>query len=37
MSTAMANVPFNGITNGLSPLYRVGGPRSFQMLLRFGF
>ena len=37
MSTAMANTPFNGITNGLSPLYRVGGPRSLQLSLRFSF
>jgi len=35
VSTAMANSPFNGITNGLTPLFRVGGPRSLQISLRF--
>ena len=37
VSTAMANTPFNGITNGLTPLFRVGGPRSLQLSLKFGF
>jgi hypothetical protein len=37
VSTAMANTPFGGITNGLSPLFRVGGPRSLQLSLRFNF
>ena len=27
----------NGITNGLTPLFRVGGPRSFQLSLKFSF
>jgi hypothetical protein len=37
VSTAMANMPFNGITNGLTPLFRVGGPRSLQLSLRCNF
>ena len=37
VSTAMANSPFNGITNGLIPLYRIGGPRSLQVSLKFNF
>jgi Carboxypeptidase regulatory-like domain len=37
VSTAMANTPFNGITNGLTPLLRAGGPRSLQLSLRFYF
>jgi hypothetical protein len=37
VSTAMANTPFDGITNGLSPLFRVGGPRSLQLSLRLNF
>jgi len=37
VSTAMANSPFNGVTNGLIPLFRVGGPRSLQLSLRFSF
>jgi hypothetical protein len=35
VSTVMANTPFNGITNGLTPLFRVGGPRSLQLSLKF--
>jgi hypothetical protein len=37
VSTAMANTPFNGTTNGLSPLFRVGGARSVQLSLRLSF
>lgn len=37
VSTQMANTAFNGVTNGLSPLFRVGGPRSLQLSLRFNF
>jgi len=37
VSTAMANTPFNGVTNGLTPLFRVGGPRSLQLSLKFSF
>jgi len=37
VSTAMANASFNGITNGLTPLFRAGGPRSLQLCLRFSF
>ncbi len=37
VSTAMANTPFSGITNGLIPLFRIGGPRSFQLSLKFNF
>jgi hypothetical protein len=37
VSTAMANTPFNGITNGLTPLFHVGGPRSLQLSLKFSF
>jgi len=37
VSTEMANTPFNGITNGLTPLFRVGGPRSLQLSLRLSF
>jgi len=37
VSTAMANTPFNGITNGLIPLYRIGGPRSLQVSLKLSF
>jgi hypothetical protein len=37
VSTAMANTPFNGTTNGLSPLYRVGCARSLQLSLRLSF
>jgi hypothetical protein len=37
VSTQMANTAFNGITNGLSPLFRLGGVRSLQLSLRYGF
>jgi hypothetical protein len=37
VSTAMANTPFHGITNGLTPLFRLGGPRSLQLSLKFSF
>jgi hypothetical protein len=37
VSTAMANIPFNGTTNGLIPLYRIGGPRSLQLSVRLNF
>lgn len=37
VSTAMANTPFSGFTNGLSPLFRVGGPRSLQLSVKFNF
>jgi hypothetical protein len=37
VSTAMANTLFHGITNGLTPLFRVGGPRSLQLSLKFNF
>jgi TonB dependent receptor len=37
VSTVMANIPFNGVTNGLTPLFRVGGPRSNQLSIRFSF
>jgi hypothetical protein len=37
VSTAMANTPFNGITNGLTPLFRIGGSRSMQLSLRLNF
>jgi hypothetical protein len=37
VSTAVANSPFNGVTNGLTPLFRAGGSRSLQLSLRFGF
>jgi hypothetical protein len=37
VSTAMANTSFNGITNGLTPLFRVGGPRSLQLSLKLSF
>ena len=37
VSTAMANIPFNGITNGLIPLYRIGGPRLLQVSLKLNF
>src|SRR5262249_8553024 len=32
-----ANVPVTGVTTGLAPLYRAGGPRSIQLSLRLGF
>jgi hypothetical protein len=37
ISTAMANTPFNGVTNGLTPLFRAGGPRSLQLSLKLSF
>jgi Carboxypeptidase regulatory-like domain/TonB dependent receptor len=37
VSTEMANAPFNGVTNGLLPMFRVGGPRSVQLSLKFAF
>nr|ALS90023.1 MetaGeneMark_Unknown Function [uncultured bacterium] len=37
VSTAMSNMSFIGVTNGLIPLFRSGGPRSFQLSLKFGF
>jgi len=35
-STA-ARAPINGVTNGLTPLYRIGGPRSIQLSLKLAF
>jgi hypothetical protein len=37
VATAMANIPFNGVTSGLTPLFRTGGPRSLQIAIRIGF
>jgi len=37
VSTQMANAAFNGVTNGLRLLFRIGGPRSLQLSLRFNF
>jgi hypothetical protein len=38
VSTAMlAKAPIDGVTNGLTPLYRVGGPRSIQLSLKLAF
>jgi len=32
-----ANAPPVGVTTGLAPLYRAGGPRSIQLSLRVAF
>ncbi len=38
VSAAMlAQAPIDGVTNGLTPLYRVGGPRSIQLSLKLEF
>lgn len=38
VSTAMsASAPINGVTNGLTSLYRMGGPRSIQLLVKLTF
>lgn len=37
VSTVMANTPFNGVTSGLTPLFRIGGPRSLQLSVKFIF
>jgi hypothetical protein len=38
VSTAMsASAPINGVTNGLTSLYRMGGPRSIQLLVKLAF
>ena len=38
VSTQMANnAGVSGVTNGLTSLYRTGGPRSIQLSARFGF
>jgi hypothetical protein len=38
VSTQMsARAPVNGVTNGLSSLYRTGGPRSIQLSIKLAF
>ncbi len=32
-----ASAPINGVTNGLTSLYRMGGPRSIQFLMKLAF